>query len=135
MTVTTVLSVPKQLMIRLLHDQHALSDRFITYMLARNIRIEADLVDQLFNPSEKRLGRTLLLLARYGKPDQTHRVLPRISRETRGNDRDDAIALNVFHEQVHEARFHRTQRRPQGQSFPLDHHRARLTCVRSIRRS
>jgi CRP/FNR family cyclic AMP-dependent transcriptional regulator len=63
-------------------DQHALSDRFITYMLARNIRIEEDLVDQLFNSSEKRLARTLLLLARYGKPDQTHRVLPRISQET-----------------------------------------------------
>jgi len=82
MTATRVLAVPKQQMIRLLHDQHALSDRFITYMLARNIRIEEDLVDQLFNSSEKRLARTLLLLARYGKPDQNHRVLPRISQET-----------------------------------------------------
>jgi CRP-like cAMP-binding protein len=82
MTATTVLMVPKQQMIRLLHDQHALSDRFIAYMLARNSRIEADLVDQLFNSSEKRLARTLLLLARYGKPDQTHSVLPRISQET-----------------------------------------------------
>jgi CRP/FNR family transcriptional regulator, cyclic AMP receptor protein len=82
MTATTVLSIPKRQMIRLLHDQHALSDRFITYMLARNIRIEEDLVDQLFNSSEKRLARTLLLLARYGKPDQTHRVLPRIPQET-----------------------------------------------------
>jgi CRP/FNR family cyclic AMP-dependent transcriptional regulator len=69
-------------MIGLLHNQHALSDRFITYMLARNIRIEADLVDQLFNSSEKRLARTLLLLTRYGKQDQGHRVLPRISQET-----------------------------------------------------
>jgi len=82
MTATTVLSIPKRQMIRLLHDRHALSDRFITYMLARNIRIEEDLVDQLFNSSEKRLARTLLLLARYGKPDQTHRVLPRIPQET-----------------------------------------------------
>jgi CRP/FNR family cyclic AMP-dependent transcriptional regulator len=82
MTATTVLIVPKQQMIRLLHEQHALSDRFITYMLARNIRIEEDLVDQLFNSSEKRLARTLLLLARYGKPEATHRVLPRISQET-----------------------------------------------------
>jgi CRP/FNR family cyclic AMP-dependent transcriptional regulator len=81
-TETTVLLVPKQQMIRLLHDQHALSDRFIRFMVTRNIRIEADLVDQLFNSSEKRLARTLLLLARYGKPDQTHRVLPRISQET-----------------------------------------------------
>jgi CRP/FNR family cyclic AMP-dependent transcriptional regulator len=82
MTATTVLIIPKRQMIRLLHDQHALSDRFIAYMLARNTRIEEDLVDQLFNSSEKRLARTLLLLARYGKPDQTHRVLPRISQET-----------------------------------------------------
>jgi CRP-like cAMP-binding protein len=82
MTATTVLAIPKEQMIRLLHDQHALSDRFITYMLARNIRIEEDLIDQLFNSSAKRLARTLLLLARYGKPDQNHRVLPRISQET-----------------------------------------------------
>jgi CRP-like cAMP-binding protein len=79
---TTVLIVPKQQMIRLLHEQHAFADRFITYMLARNSRIEADLVDQLFNASEKRLARTLLLLAGYGKPEETHRVLPRISQGT-----------------------------------------------------
>ncbi len=79
---TTVLVIPKQQMVRLLHDQHALSDRFIAHMLARNIRIEEDLVDQLFNSSEKRLARTLLLLARYGKLEQTSRVLPRISQET-----------------------------------------------------
>ena len=53
-------------MVKLLHSQHAFSDRFITHMLARNIRIEEDLVDHLFNSSEKRLARTLLLLARYG---------------------------------------------------------------------
>jgi CRP/FNR family cyclic AMP-dependent transcriptional regulator len=82
MTATKALVVPKQQMIGLLHNQHALSDRFITYMLARNIRIEEDLVDQLFNSSEKRLARTLLRLARYGKQDQGHRVLPRISQET-----------------------------------------------------
>ena len=82
LTATTVLIVPKPQMIRLLHEQHGLSDRFITHMLARNIRIEEDLVDQLFNSSEKRLARTLLLVARYGKPDETHRVLPRISQET-----------------------------------------------------
>jgi CRP/FNR family transcriptional regulator, cyclic AMP receptor protein len=81
-TAATVLHIPKQQMIRGLHEQHALSDRFIRYMLARNIRIEEDLVDQLFNASEKRLARTLLLLARYGSPDQADRVLPRISQET-----------------------------------------------------
>jgi CRP-like cAMP-binding protein len=69
-------------MLKVLHEQHDLSDRFINFMLARNIRIEEDLIDQLFNSSEKRLARTLLLLARYGKEDQPHAVLPRVSQET-----------------------------------------------------
>ena len=80
-SVSTVLVVDKAQMIRLLHEQHALSDRFLTHVLARNIRVEADLVDQLFNSSEKRLARTLLLLARYGKREIPHRVLPKISQE------------------------------------------------------
>ena len=63
---TTVLVIEKSEMIRVLHEEHDFSDRFIAYMLARNIRVEEDLVDQLFNSSEKRLARTLLLLARYG---------------------------------------------------------------------
>lgn len=75
-----ILSVPKGQMVELLHEQRALSDRFITHMLARNSRLEADLLDQLFNASEKRLARTLLLLARYGKPQGRLRVLPRISQ-------------------------------------------------------
>jgi CRP-like cAMP-binding protein len=69
-------------MVRLLHKQHALSDRFIAHMLARNIRIEEDLIDQLFNSSEKRLARTLLLLARYGKHDKPVRAVPLVSQET-----------------------------------------------------
>jgi len=81
-TATTALRIPKQQMVRLLHEEHTFSNRFIAYMLARNIRIEADLVDQLFNASEKRLARALLLLAHYGKPEDTHRMLPRISQET-----------------------------------------------------
>jgi CRP/FNR family cyclic AMP-dependent transcriptional regulator len=79
---STILLVDKIHMVRLLHRQHALSDRFIAHMLARNIRIEEDLVDQLFNSSEKRLARTLLLLARYGKHDQPVRAVPTISQET-----------------------------------------------------
>jgi len=63
-------------MVRTLHEQHEFSDRFIAHMLARNIRIEEDLVDQLFNSSAKRLARTLLLLARYGKEDTTDRTVP-----------------------------------------------------------
>ena len=81
-TPCTILLVGKEAMVRLLHKQHAMSDRFISHMLARNIRIEEDLVDQLFNSSEKRLARALLLLARYGKQDKPVRVVPRISQET-----------------------------------------------------
>jgi CRP/FNR family transcriptional regulator, cyclic AMP receptor protein len=78
---STVLIVPKQQMIRLLHEEPGFSDRFLEYMLSRNIRIEEDLVDQLFNSSEKRLARTLLLLARYGKEDKPQGVLPKFSQE------------------------------------------------------
>ena len=79
---TTLLVIPKEEMVRLLHEEHALSDRFIAYLLSRNTRVEADLVDQLFNSSEKRLARTLLLLARYGRQDEPSRsVLPKISQE------------------------------------------------------
>ncbi len=79
---STILTIDKQRMIRLLHSQPDFSDRFIAYVLARNVRVEADLVDQLFNSSEKRLARALLLLARYGKEEKPHRVLPKISQET-----------------------------------------------------
>jgi CRP/FNR family cyclic AMP-dependent transcriptional regulator len=82
MTPTTVLVIDKVEMLRVLHEEHELSDRFIHYMLAHNIRVEEDLVDQLFNSSEKRLARTLLLLARYGKQDQPDRDLPKVSQET-----------------------------------------------------
>jgi CRP-like cAMP-binding protein len=81
-TATTVLVVPKRQMIQLLHSQRALSDRFIAHMLERNARLEADLVDQLFNSSEKRLARALLLLARYGNGAKPMGKLPRISQET-----------------------------------------------------
>jgi CRP-like cAMP-binding protein len=77
----TVLTINKDEMARQLHDRPAFSDRFLSHMLARNIRIEEDLVDQLFNSSEKRLARTLLLLARYGDQDTPQRVLPKLSQE------------------------------------------------------
>lgn len=79
---TSVRVIEKDEMMKALHKEHQLSDRFISYMLARNIRIESDLIDQLFNSSEKRLARTLLLLAHYGATDQPHKVLPTISQET-----------------------------------------------------
>jgi CRP/FNR family cyclic AMP-dependent transcriptional regulator len=78
----TIVVVEKPDMARQLHMQPGFADRFLTHMLTRNIRIEEDLIDQLFNSSEKRLARTLLLLARYGEPEATHRALPRVSQET-----------------------------------------------------
>ncbi|MFZ0411387.1 MAG: Crp/Fnr family transcriptional regulator, partial [Candidatus Acidiferrales bacterium] len=81
LTPTTVLVIDKAEMIRALHAEHEFSDRFITHMLSRNIRVEEDLVDQLFNSSEKRLARTLLLLARYGTPGDPQKVLPKVSQE------------------------------------------------------
>jgi CRP-like cAMP-binding protein len=78
---TTALMIEKRKMLQVLHSEPALSSRFLSYVLARNIRVEADLVDQLFNRSEKRLARALLLLARYGKDEEPNLVLPRISQE------------------------------------------------------
>jgi len=80
-TPTTVLVIEKNEAIRVLHEEHEFSDRFIAHMLARNIRVEEDLIDQLFNSSEKRLARTLLLLARYGAQDQPQKVIPNVSQE------------------------------------------------------
>jgi CRP-like cAMP-binding protein len=81
-TPTTVLAIEKDEMTRVLHGEHEFSDRFIKYMLSRNIRIEADLIDQLFNSTEKRLARALLLLARYGKEGRPQKVLAKVSQET-----------------------------------------------------
>jgi CRP-like cAMP-binding protein len=78
---TTVLVIEKSEMTRVLHEEHELSDRFIAYVLSRNIRVEEDLVDQLFNSTEKRLARTLLLLARYGAQGHPQSVLPKVSQE------------------------------------------------------
>jgi CRP/FNR family transcriptional regulator, cyclic AMP receptor protein len=81
-TPVTALVIDNKEMFRVLHAESAFSDRFIAYMLERNVRIEADLIDQLFNSSEKRLARTLLLLARYGQENKPHKVLPKIPQET-----------------------------------------------------
>jgi CRP/FNR family transcriptional regulator, cyclic AMP receptor protein len=79
---STVLVIEQEAMVRLLHEQRALADRFIAHLLTRNARIEADLIDLLFNSAEKRLARALLLLARYGEQDRPQRVIPRISQQT-----------------------------------------------------
>jgi CRP/FNR family cyclic AMP-dependent transcriptional regulator len=77
----TLMRVERQVMTRMLHEQHDVSELFVTHLLSRNIRYEADLVDQLFNSSEKRLARALLLLAHFGKESRTEAVLPRINQE------------------------------------------------------
>jgi CRP/FNR family cyclic AMP-dependent transcriptional regulator len=80
-TSTALLVIEKKEMIRVLHNEHELSDRFISYLLSRNIRTEEDLIDQLFNSSEKRLARALLLLTRYGTQDPPDKMLPKVSQE------------------------------------------------------
>jgi CRP-like cAMP-binding protein len=77
----TLYRIEKALMVRMLHDQHGISELFMTHLLSRNIRYEEDLVDQLFNSSEKRLARILLLLARFGKESRTETVHPGINQE------------------------------------------------------
>jgi CRP/FNR family transcriptional regulator, cyclic AMP receptor protein len=78
---TSLLFIEKKEMMPALRTEHAFSDLFISHMLTRNIRIEEDLIDQLFNSSEKRPARSLLLLARYGQEDQPHGVIPKVSQE------------------------------------------------------
>jgi len=82
MTACHLLRIDKKAMMLALHQEHAFSDLFVAYLLARNIRYEEDLVDQLFNSSEKRLARLLLLLARFGKESAPETVIPKISQET-----------------------------------------------------
>jgi CRP/FNR family transcriptional regulator, cyclic AMP receptor protein len=82
MTDCELLRVDKKAMMGALHREHTFSDLFVAYLLERNIRYEEDLVDQLFNSSEKRLARILLLLARFGKEGKPEEVIPRISQET-----------------------------------------------------
>jgi len=79
---STVLEIEKQEMIRVLHEEHEFSDRFLAHMLKRNVRIEQDLVDQLFNSSEKRLARALLLVARYGNNEKPQKIVAQISQAT-----------------------------------------------------
>ena len=79
---STLLQIEKQEMIRVIHEEHEFSDRFVAHMLKRNVRIEEDLVDQLFNSSEKRLARALLLVARYGNNEKPQKIVAQISQAT-----------------------------------------------------
>ena len=78
----SVLEIEKREMIRVIHEEHEFSDRFVAHMLKRNVRVEEDLVDQLFNSSEKRLARALLLIARYGNEGRPEKIVARVSQGT-----------------------------------------------------
>ena len=81
-TACTALRIERAEMIRVMHEEHAFSDLFLKFLLARSMRTQADLVDQLFNSSEKRLARILLLMAEFGKPGEPETLIPRITQET-----------------------------------------------------
>jgi CRP-like cAMP-binding protein len=81
-TACTALKIERSEMIRVLHEEHAFSDLFLKFLLARSMRTQADLVDQLFNSSEKRLARILLLMAEFGKPGEPETLIPKITQET-----------------------------------------------------
>jgi CRP/FNR family cyclic AMP-dependent transcriptional regulator len=81
-TACTVLKIQRDAMIQVMHEEHSFSDLFLAFLLARSMRIQADLVDQLFNNSEKRLARILLLMAEFGKPGEPETLIPQITQET-----------------------------------------------------
>jgi CRP/FNR family cyclic AMP-dependent transcriptional regulator len=81
-TACTAFKIGRAEMVRVMHDEHAFSDLFLKFLLARSMRIQADLIDQLFNSSEKRLARILLLMAQFGQPGEPEPLLPRISQES-----------------------------------------------------
>ena len=81
-TACTALKIDREEMVRVMHEEHSFSDLFVKFLLARSMRTQADLIDQLFNSSEKRLARILLLLAEFGKPGEPESLIPQITQET-----------------------------------------------------
>jgi CRP-like cAMP-binding protein len=126
-TPATTLTIRKKEMVRMLHEEHALSDRFISSMLGRNIQIEKDLIDQLFNNTEKRLARTLLL-ARYGQESEPQKMLPKVSQkmlaEMIGTTRSH---VNSFMNKFRKTGLHSLQWRTSSPRFPPDCHSARIS--------
>jgi CRP/FNR family transcriptional regulator, cyclic AMP receptor protein len=115
-----ITAIAKPAMIAALHDEPKFSELFMAYLLTRNSRIEEDLIDQLFNSSERRLARLLLLLANFGKESSSQPISPNISQETLaemiGTTR---FQSQPFHEQVSQARSHQLQRAYRGQQFAI----------------
>jgi CRP-like cAMP-binding protein len=119
-TQCTFTRIEKKMMTRMLRKQHDISALFVTHLLSRSIRYEADLVDQLFNSSEKRLARALLLLSQFGKKSRAKTIIPPHQSGRRGADgRHNPVAGQSFHAQVQEARLYRLRRRRvDGQKWP-----------------
>ena len=120
----------------MLHEEQEFSDNFIHHVLARSIRVEEDLIDQLFNSSEKRLARTLLLLARYGRDDSPAGVLPRLSQETLaemiGSTRS---RVNFFMNKFRKLGFIDYNGAPESQQLAAEHRPSRLTASHQAERS
>jgi CRP/FNR family transcriptional regulator, cyclic AMP receptor protein len=107
LTDCSVMQIDKKSMMEVLHREHAFSDMFVAYLLTRNIRYEEDLVDQLFNSSEKRLARVLLLLAHFGKEGVPETVIPKMSQETLAEMvGHDPVTGQFFHESVQKVRLY-----------------------------
>jgi len=114
-TASEIMRLEKATMVQVLHDQPKFSELFISYLVARNVRVEADLVDQLFNSSEKRLARLLLLMANFGKEGSPEPVLAKNQpNHSCRDDRHHSLACELLHEQIPQAGFHRLQRRLAG---------------------
>jgi hypothetical protein len=106
-------------MIHVMHEEHGLSDFFLKFLLERSMRIQADLVDQLFNSSEKRLARILLLMAEYGKPGEPEQYIPKhLAGNPGGDDRHHPLPRELLHESISQARLYRIQRPHQGAQVP-----------------
>ena len=104
LTKCTIARISKTDITRVIHEEPAFAELFIAHLLARNSRVEEDLVDHLFNSSEKRLARTLLLLANFGKEGRPEPIIAKISQETLArDDRNDPVARELLHEQISQA--------------------------------
>ena len=124
----TAMKLSKAAVVKLLRDEPVFAERFLTHLLTRNIKIEEDLVDQLFNSSEKRLARVLLLLANFGKDTQAGRGDSEDQPGDAGGNRGDhSLAGQLFHEPLSQARLHRLQRRTNHTQLPAERDSARLT--------
>ena len=126
MTACTALKITREEMIRVMHEEHDFSDLFLKFLLARSMRIQADLVDQLFNSSEKRLARILLLMAEFGKPGEPEPLIPKISQETPGGDgRHHAIPGQLLYESLSQTRLCRIRRPHTGAQIAAERDPAR----------